>query len=136
MLKSIAASIAIPSITLAFGGSAFAGELNVQGGSSTGGNATQIVGKAGGLCRFSVTGAFNDVIQLRLANGFVPFRTTIRSLTLSPPPTLIIYSVEQLSDGQTRVLIGIPQADKSINGASVRLSRGTVLIDSDPVFIW
>ena len=122
-------------LIMALGGSVFAGELNVQGGSSTGGDATKIVGKAGGLCRFSVTGAFNDQVQLRLANGVVLFTTTIRALTLTPPSSLIIYSAEQLSDGQTRVLIGIPRVDPFVNGGSVRLTRGNVLIDSDPVIV-
>ena len=46
-------------------GTAFGGELNVQGGSSTGGNSQVIVGRMNGACRFSVTGAFNDTVTVK-----------------------------------------------------------------------
>ena len=61
-------------------GTAFGGELNVQGGSSTGGNSQVIVGRMNGACRFSVTGAFNDTVTVKFgpSGGNGGFTSTIR----------------------------------------------------------
>jgi hypothetical protein len=118
-----------------------AGELNVQGGSSTGGNQSTIVGSAYGLCRFSVTGAFNDVASAQLgptggnvviANRSIRDLATLSAAQLVP---LVRYSIEKLPDGQTRVLLGVQNAAPSFNGGNVTLRRGSAVIDSDPVII-
>lgn len=117
----------------------FAGELNVQGGSSTGGDQNTIRGHVGGLCRFSVTGAFNDVVtaQFGPSGGNAVFASvTIRDLATNSPGGLIRYSVEKLSDGQTRILLGVPNAAAAFNGGSVTLRRGAAVIDQDPVVLW
>lgn len=118
-----------------------AGELNVQGGSSTGGNQSTIVGSAYGLCRFSVTGAFNDVASAQLgptgrnaviANRSIRDLSTLSASQLAP---LVRFSTEKLPDGQTRVLLGVQNATPSFNGGNVTLRRGSAVIDSDPVII-
>ena len=120
---------------------AVGGELNVQGGSSTGGGQTTIVGSAFGLCRFSVTGAFNDVASAQLGptGGYTVIASwSIRELATLPAwqlAPLVRYSVEQLPDGQTRVLLGVQSAHPSFNGGNVSLYRGSALIDADPVII-
>lgn len=115
-----------------------AGELNVQGGSSTGGDQNTIRGTVGGLTRFSVTGAFNDLVTAKfgpLGGGQTFATSTIRDLATKPASQLplIRYSVEQLRDGQTRILLGVANTSPLVNGGSVTLSRGSAGIDSDPV---
>ncbi len=120
---------------------AVAGELNVQGGSSTGGNASTICGTVGGLCRFSVTGAFNDEATAILgpSGGYATIAVkSIRDLSnLSDAQLwpLKRYSSEKLPDGQTRVLLGVQSASAAFNGGKVILKRGSALIDEDPVVI-
>jgi hypothetical protein len=118
-----------------------AGELNVQGGSSTGGNQSTIVGSAHGLCRFSVTGAFNDVASAQLgptggnvviANRSIRDLSTLSASQIAP---LVRFSTEKLPDGQTRVLLGVQNATPSFNRGNVTLRRGSAVIDSDPVII-
>ena len=118
-----------------------AGELNVQGGSSTGGNQSTIVGSANGLCRFSVTGAFNDVASAQLgpSGGSQVIATrSIRDLATLPASQiapLVRFSSEKLPDGQTRVFLGVQSATTAFNGGNVTLRRGSAVIDSDPVVI-
>jgi hypothetical protein len=120
---------------------AMAGELNVQGGSSTGGNASTICGTVGGLCRFSVTGAFNDVATAQLGptggNAVIAARSIRELATWSDAQLwpLKRYSQEKLGDGQTRVLLGVAHADAAFNGGKVILRRGSAVIDEDPVII-
>jgi hypothetical protein len=114
-----------------------AGELNVQGGSSTGGNGSTIVGRSGQLMRFSVTGAFNDVATVSTPAGQFA-RLSVRDLATLPASQiapLIRYSAEKLHDGQTRVLLGVPNASPVFNGGNVTLRRGTAVIDSDPIVV-
>jgi hypothetical protein len=116
---------------------AFADELNVQGGSSTGGNASTIVGSSGQLLRFSVTGSFNDVAYVNSRSGTfaslsVRDLATRSAASLSP---LIRYSAEKLPNGQTRVLLAVPNASPFFNGGNVTLRRGNAVIDSDPIVI-
>lgn len=133
MLKMIIFSLTV----VVASASAFAGELNVQGGSSTGGNASTIVGRNGQLLRFSVTGAFNDVASVN--SRFGPFASlSIRDLATRPQSSLgplHRYSVEKLRDGQTRVLLGVLNASPVFNGGNVTLRRGNAVIDSDPIVI-
>lgn len=118
-----------------------AGELNVQGGSSTGGDQYTIRGTLGGLCRFSVTGAFNDVASAQLGpsggNAVIANRTIRDLATLSPAQLwpLVRYSSEKLADGQTRVLLGVQNAQPAFHGGNVTLRRGNVVIDQDPVIL-
>jgi hypothetical protein len=118
-------------------GTAFGGELNVQGGSSTGGNSQVIVGRLNGACRFSVTGAFNDTVTVTFGplGGSGGFTRTIRDLAQGRVPALQTYGVEQLPDGQTRILLGVDRATAIFNGGTVTLRRGTAVIDSDPIII-
>jgi hypothetical protein len=134
-------SMILAALLAVFAGPVVAGELNVQGGSSTGGDQYTIRGPVGGLCRFSVTGAFNDVVTARFgpsgggstfASRSIRDLATMSDAQLAP---LIRYSVERLPDGQTRVLLGVPSASSLFNGGSVTLSRGSAVIDSDPVII-
>jgi hypothetical protein len=133
MLKILSVSLAL----VVASASAFAGELNVQGGSSTGGNASTIVGSNGQLLRFSVTGAFNDVASVN--SRFGPFASlSVRDLAtrsdaqLAP---LVRYSVQKLGDGQTRVFLGVRNASPVFNGGNVTLRRGNAVVDSDPIVI-
>ena len=94
----------------AIGSTVEAGELNVQGGSSTGGSSTLIVGKVNGLVRWSVTGAFNDEASVSLGptagHQIVARPPQIRDLATLPAERLaplVRYSVEKLPDHQTRV---------------------------------
>ncbi len=120
---------------------AIAGELNVQGGSSTGGNASTICGTVGGLCRFSVTGAYNDEATAKLGptggNATIAVKSIRDLANLSDAQLwpLKRYSAEQLPDGQTRVLLGVLNASAAFNGGKVILKRGSALIDEDPVII-
>jgi hypothetical protein len=116
---------------------AFGGELNVQGGSSTGGNSQVIVGRLNGTCRFSVTGAFNDTVTVKFGplGGNGGFTSTIKDLAQRRVTALQTFSVEQLPDGQTRILLGVNRATGIFNGGSVTLRRGTAVIDSDPIII-
>ena len=116
---------------------AFAGELNVQGGSSTGGDASTIVGRSGQLLRFSVTGSFNDVASVSSRTGTFA-SLSVRDLATRPAASLsplIRYSVEKLPVGQTRVLLGVANASPFFNGGNVTLRRGSSVIDSDPIII-
>jgi hypothetical protein len=124
-------------IWLAIAGTSFGSELNVQGGSSTGGNSQVIVGRLNGSCRFSVTGAFNDTVTVTFGplGGSGGFTRTIRDLAQGRVPALQTYSVEQLPDGQTRILLGVDRATGIFNGGSITLRRGTAVIDSDPIII-
>ena len=118
-------------------GSAFGGELNVQGGSSTGGNSQVIVGRLNGACRFSVTGAFNDTVTVSFGplGGNGGFTCTIRDLAQRKVNALQTFSVEQLPDGQTRILLGVDRATAIFNGGTVTLRRGSAVIDIDPIVI-
>ena len=118
-------------------GTAFGGELNVQGGSSTGGNSQVIVGRMNGACRFSVTGAFNDTVTVKFgpSGGNGGFTSTIKDLAQRRVTALQTFSVEQLPDGQTRILLGVDRATGMFNGGTVTLRRGTAVIDSDPIII-
>ena len=128
----VIASLAAPAI---------ADELNVQGGSSTGGDASTIRGTVGGLCRFSVTGAFNDEATAKLGptggNAVVAVKSIRDLATLSDAQLwpLKRFSSERLADGQTRVLLGVLNASSAFNGGSVTLKRGSAVIDVDPVVI-
>jgi len=118
-------------------------DLNIQGSAATGGNASVIRGTIGGAVNFSVTGAFNDVVTVRIRPGatlppFVPTPQprTIRDLatgsaTAIRPLTRI--SATQLPDGQTRILLSLPNALEQFNGGKVELRRGTSPIDDDPI---
>jgi len=118
-----------------------ASELNVQGGTTTGGDQSLIRGRVGGLCRFSVTGAFNDIARAQLGSSggnTVVSARSIRELATMPAAhllPLVRYSVEQLPNGQTRVLLGVQNAQTGFNGGRVTVSRGSTVIDSDPVII-
>ena len=126
-------------------GTAKASELNVQGSAATGGDASVIRGTIGGPVNFSVTGAFNDVVTVSLRPGAVlppgvpaPRAITVRELatgsaTAIRPLTRI--SVTQLPDGQTRVLLSIPNALEQFNGGKVTLRRGPSPIDDDPILL-
>jgi hypothetical protein len=126
-------------------GTAKASDLNVQGSAATGGDASVIRGTIGGPVNFSVTGAFNDVVTVSLRPGAVlppgvpaPRAITVRELatgsaTAIRPLTRI--SVTQLPDGQTRVLLSIPNALEQFNGGKVTLRRGPSPIDDDPILL-
>ena len=124
-------------IWLFIAGTSFGSELNVQGGSSTGGNSQVIVGRLNGTCRFSVTGAFNDTVTVKFGplGGNSGFTSTIKDLAQRRVTALQTFSVEQLPDGQTRILLGVNRATGIFNGGSVTLRRGTAVIDSDPIII-
>ncbi len=124
-------------IWLVIAGTSFGSELNVQGGSSTGGNSQVIVGRLNGACRFSVTGAFNDTVTVKFGplGGNGGFTSTIRDLAQRRVTALQTFSVEQLPDGQTRILLGVDRATGIFNGGTVTLRRGTAVIDSDPIII-
>jgi hypothetical protein len=117
--------------------SASAGELNVQGGTSTGGNASVIVGSARTGMRFSVTGAFNDAAVVRDCFGREIAHLTIRDLATLPASRLhplIRYDVLTIN-GETRVMLGVANPQPIFNGGSVTLRRGGVVIDSDPIVV-
>ncbi len=44
-------------------------------------------------------------------------------------------SSEKLADGQTRVLLGVQNAQPAFHGGNVTLRRGNVVIDQDPVIL-
>ena len=123
----------------AAGPSATAGELNVQGSTATGGDATVIRGHVGGRVDFSVTGAFNDsaTVTLGPGGGFKAIATlTIRQLATGDARTLgplVRRDVVQLPDGQTRVFLSVNNAQAIFHGGAVTLRRGTTVIDSDPI---
>lgn len=79
------------------------------------------------------------VVQLGpQAGGFVFAETSIRFLATAPSNQLgplIRYDVVRLPDGQTRVFLGVANAQPAFNGGRVALFRGTSVIDSDPVEI-
>jgi hypothetical protein len=120
-------------------GSAFGSDLNVQGSSSTGGDASTIRGTIGGEVRFSVTGAVNDVATLRFGRpGFDPKSLTIDKLYNGLPheiaPLERVNRV-RLPDGQSRVFLRIANAFPAVNGGSVSLTRAGVPIDSDDIVL-
>jgi hypothetical protein len=117
--------------------SASAGELNVQGGTSTGGNAHVISGSVRTGARFSTTGAFNDTVVVRDCFGREFAHLTIRELATLPASRLhplIRYHVLTIN-GETRVMLGVANPQPIFNGGSVTLRRGGVVIDSDPIVI-
>ena len=117
--------------------SASAGELNVQGGTSTGGNASVIMGSARTGMKFSVTGAFNDAAVVRDCFGREFAHLTIRDLATLPASRLhplIRYDVLTIN-GETRVMLGVANPLPIFNGGSVTLRRGGAMIDSDPIVV-
>ena len=123
----------------AIGSTVEAGELNVQGRSWLGGSSTLIVGEVNGIVRWSVTGSFNDVASVSLGptGGHRSIGTLqIRDLATLPArdlAPLVRYSQEKLPDGQTRVIVGVTNAQPEFNGGAVTLRRGSALIDSDQI---
>lgn len=113
----------------------------VQGGSSTGGNATTIVGRPGDVLRFSVAGTFNSVAQVfgGPALGNARFaQVSIRDLATAPAAqirTLVRYDVVRLPGGETRVFLGVANADPAFNGGRVQVVTGSTVIDSDPIVV-
>jgi len=115
--------------------SATASELAVQGGTTTGGDATTIRGTIGGDVRFSVTGSFNDAATVAFQGG--SFTLTIRELWNLPANHATLQRVDrvQLPDGQSRVLLRVRNGDRRFNGGSVTLRRGSAILDSDPIVL-
>ena len=118
-----------------------ANELMVQGGSSTGGNATTIVGRPGELLRFSVASTFNSVAEVyagpAAGNSLFASRS-IRDLATAPAgllAPLVRYDVVKLPGGETRVFLGVANASPVFNGGKVRVVTGGTVIDSDPVVV-
>ena len=118
-------------------GAATAGELNVQGGTSTGGSATFICGSTRTGMRFSVTGAYNDTAFVRDRYGNTVACLSIRDLANLPAhriAPLIRYDVLTIN-GETRVMLGIAKPSPIFNGGSVTVTRGHTVIDTDPVVV-
>jgi|GEM_PF-925081 len=123
--------------------SASASDLNVQGSSATGGNASVIRGTIGGPVNFSVTGAINDRARVinrpgtTLPGGIVPATLTIEQLAYGTPSSILplerVSPPTRLADGQTRVLLRIPRALEQFNGGVVELRRNGALIDDDRI---
>lgn len=142
-MRRILISLSLIALGVVFDGlsqSVEAGELNVQGSSSTGGNSTQIVGRVNGPVRWSITGAFNDVASVSLGptggHKVVGMPLSIRQLatgTSAELAPLTRFNVEKLPDGQTRVFLGISQAQSQFNGGAVTLRRNGALIDTDQI---
>lgn len=128
---------------LHFAGPAVASDLAVQGSSATGGDASVIRGRIGGLVNFSVTGAFNDTVTVSIRPGAVlptgvpsPKPLTVRELATGSASAifpLTRISQTQLPDGQTRVLLSISNALEQFNGGRVALRRGSSPIDDDNI---
>lgn len=141
MSSKILSSAAAVLLCLAAGSAASANELFVQGGSSTGGNATTIVGRSGEVLRFSVAGTFNSVASVfgGPAIGNVKFaQLSIRDLATAPAAQirpLVRYDVVKLPGGETRVFLGVANANTAFNGGKVQVVSGSSLIDSDPIVI-
>jgi len=141
MHAKLFSSIAALLVCLVSASAVSANELMVQGGSSTGGNATTIVGRPGELLRFSVAGTFNSVAEVYLgpALGNLKFaQLSIRDLATAPAAQirpLIRYDVVKLPGGETRVFLGVANANTAFNGGKVRVVNGTAVIDSDPVVV-
>jgi hypothetical protein len=120
-----------------------ASDLNVQGSSATGGNASVIRGTIGGAVNFSVTGAVNDEATVinrsgtTLPSGRQPEPLTIEKLAYGAPDTILplerVSPPIRLPDGQTRVLLRIPRALEIFNGGLVELRRRGALIDHDRI---
>jgi hypothetical protein len=137
MKKSVGVLFVGALVLPAAGISADAGELNVQGGTSTGGNASVIVGSPGTGLRFSVTGASGDVAILRDCFGNQIACLSIGDLSTLPAhriAPLIRYDVLKIGQ-ETRVMLGIAQPQPIFNGGSVSLTRGRAVIDSDPIVV-
>lgn len=123
--------------------SASASDLNVQGSSATGGNASVIRGTIGGPVNFSITGAFGDTATVFNRPGSIlPPYIVLKPLTVKQlatgssneiSPLERIGTPTQLPDGQTRVLLRIRNSIEQFNGGKVELKRGSALIDSDQI---
>jgi hypothetical protein len=104
-----------------------ASELAIQGGSSTGGSSTMVVGQAGGLTLLSATGAWQDRVRVVTSFG-VDLDCSIGEL--STLPNWVLWPLERTSstklrDGQTRVMLhGTGQVARSnFAGAGPRSTR-------------
>lgn len=138
-------AICFSSFVLQASGVAKASDLNIQGSSATGGDASVIRGTINGPVNFSVTGAFNDTVTVTIRPGATlppqipqPRPLTVRELATGSAASirpLTRISVTQLPDGQTRVLLSIPNALEQFNGGNVALRRGTSPIDDDPIVL-
>jgi len=141
MNAKLSSTLAALLLCLVSTSAASANELMVQGGSSTGGNATTIVGRPGELLRFSVAGTFNSVAEVyagpALGNAMFA-KSSIRDLATAPAAQirpLIRYDVVKLPGGETRVFLGVANASPLFNGGKVRVVNGNAVIDSDPVVV-
>ena len=110
-------------------------EIAVQGSTAAGGGATLIVGRLNGEVRFSVTGRFNDMAGVKLANGVMLFESSIRDLWNGNAGPLQIISREQLPDGTSRVILAVGNGLPIFNGGSVRLRSGNRLLDEDRIVL-
>jgi hypothetical protein len=115
-----------------------ASELAIQGGSSTGGSSTMVVGQAGGLTLLSATGAWQDRVRVVTSFG-VDLDCSIGEL--STLPNWVLWPLERTSstklrDGQTRVMLRSPCTPWHWAGGAVELRRGRATIDSDPIYLW
>ena len=116
-----------------------ANELAVQGGSSTGGSQQWICGQSNGLSLLSVTGAWNDRVQVINCWGQVEYDCSIGELSSLPNAWLYPLcrnSSQKMRDGQTRVMLAAPQTPWWWGNGSVRLRRGGATIDTDPWYVW
>lgn len=114
-------------------------ESNVQGSTTQGGDARNIVGRRGQAVPFSATGAFSDIVVVFAADLTVLWVGEMREFEGSPVFPKTRPSV-RLPDGQTRVSALIRASDATaVSGGFIGVFRpdGRVahVVDIDPVYI-
>jgi hypothetical protein len=136
--RSVGKTMAIAGLAFLFccQGKAFATgpfELNIQGATAFGGDATTVRGQAGGVVPFSVMGRLRDIIRIYDRNGNVVLYGELGFFASSPEVFRERANVKY-PDGQTRIWLRIFNTPRSLHGGWMTLhSANGMLLDLDPI---